>query len=129
MVSWEPGEDQAAAESFKEVFDYLNKFRSQDLDDIKKRDVWLAGLDKEDARSAIVPDSLRGLNLIGRRKFVIILKLKKESNPNNLLLHLSKKISWCRRINVEIFPAAYVFEVETIFREDKLEILGKPEKS
>jgi hypothetical protein len=113
MVSWEAGADAAAQERFKEVFEYLNIFKSEDP---KARDEKLKELEKKhpaDPRLEVVPDSLKALNLIGRRKFVIIFQTK----SNKVLLALSKMISWSGPISVEIFPASYVFEVERILSE------------
>jgi len=117
MVNWEAGADAEAQESFKEVFDYLKIFKSQDAKDRDHRDEELNKIKEKnpaDPLLEIVPDSLRGLNLIGRRKFVIILQTK----SNRVLLELSKMIAWGRHISVEIFPASYVFEVhEVMFPE------------
>jgi hypothetical protein len=114
MVSWEAEADAIAQERFEQVLNDLRIFKCEDLtnpDDVAARDKNLTILTKDDYRSEIVPNSLKALNLIGRRKFVIILQTK----SNNVLLALSKMISWAGPVSVEIFPASYVFEVERIF--------------
>jgi hypothetical protein len=115
MVSWETGADKEAQEKFLEVLQYLKIFEN-----LENRDTKLENLFKEDpadARLKVVPESLKALNLIGRRKFVIIFQTK----SNKVLLELSKMISWGGHISAEIFPASYVFEVERIlFPEPKM---------
>ena len=101
MVSWEAGADAAAQKRFKEVFKYLKIFKSEDPKARDKESKNLAKNHPADPRLEIVPDSLKALNLIGRRKFVIIFQTK----SNKVLLELSKMISWSRPISVEIFPA------------------------
>jgi hypothetical protein len=118
MVSWEVGADAAAQKRFGEVLKYLRIFKCEDLTnpkDVAARDKALKGLKKGDFRLEIVPNSLKAINLIGRRKFVIIFQVK----SNKVLLALSKMISWSAPISVEIFPASYVFEVESILSEKK----------
>ena len=117
MVSWEPGADGVAQESFKDVLNYLRIFdqTTENKEGWQKEKERIKNENPNDARFSIDSDSLKAFNLIGRRKFVIIFRI--ESNSHMVLLELSKIISWSRPmpINVEIFPASYVFEVESIF--------------
>jgi len=111
MASWEIGADDKAVQRFHEVYEYLLPLAP--TDDPELRQKALAALPKDDPRSTLVADSLKSLNLIGRRKFVIICQILNDKS-NKWLQKLSKMISLGAHINVEIFPATYVHDLEAI---------------
>ena len=104
VSSWEAGADDAAVQRFHDVYKYLNVLAPE------RREKALAGLERHDPRLDIVPESLRALNLIGRRKFMIIC----QARSTRVLQELSKKISLGAPINVEIFPATNVHDLEAL---------------
>ncbi len=112
MCSWEMGADDEAVKRFHEVYKYLRILAPPD--EVRKEA--LAKLAKEnpnDLRLTLVADSLKSLNLIGRRKFVIVCQII-SPNCNRMLQELSKMIGLGASINVEIFPATYVHDLEAI---------------
>ena len=109
VSSWEAGADDAAVQRFHDVYQYLNVLAPD------YREKALAGLDKNDPRRDIVPETLRALNLIGRRKFMIIC----QTRSNRVLQELSKKISLGAPVNVEIFPATNVHDLEALLPNEK----------
>jgi hypothetical protein len=128
MVSWEPGGDGEAVKRFHQVYMYLNIRAPFNTDDdekksaiqqgrkeeyeqyLKDNELALETLDENDPVYDIVEDSIKALNLIGRRKFVIIFQTK----SNRVLQRLSKIISLGTEISVEIFPATYVTELKEL---------------
>jgi hypothetical protein len=103
------GADEEAVKRFYEVYKYLRILAPPD--DVRQKA--LAALPKDDPRLTLVADSLKSLNLIGRRKFVIVCQII-SPNCNKVLQELSKMISLYAPINVEIFPATYVHDLEAI---------------
>ena len=100
-ASWEPDADSKALNVFGNVYKMLKDFGTtsqkpelQDLD----------------------PDSLKALNLIGRRKFVII----GQTQSNIPLQYLSREISLQQPVKVEIFPATYVHDLAQMFVDENL---------
>jgi len=120
MASWEMGADAEAIQRFYDVYHYLLPLAPSDAipgeirDRIKEDPI----LDPDDPRSSLVPTSLKSLNLIGRRKFVIIGQTT-SNNSNRVLQALSRKISLGAPINVEIFPATYVHDLIGILSPEK----------
>jgi hypothetical protein len=114
MCSWEMGEDAEAVQRFHAVYEYFTPLTP--TDNPEGRQEALALLAKDDPRLSLVPDSLKSLNLIGRRKFVIICQIISE-NSNRVLQALSRKISLGAPISVEIFPATYVHDLTNILPE------------
>jgi hypothetical protein len=113
MASWQMGADLEAIQRFHEVYKYLRI-----LTPGPERQAALDGLPREDPRLSLVPDSLKSLNLIGRRQFVIVCQIKSE-NCNRILQELSKIIILEARISVEIFPATYVHDLNTMLPTDE----------
>jgi hypothetical protein len=114
MCSWEMGADDEAIQRFHEVYKYLIPLAP--TDDPEVRQQALAALPKDDPRLTLVPDSLKSLNLIGRRKFVIICQII-SPNCNKFLQKLSRMISLRASISVEIFPATFVHDLKAILPE------------
>ena len=109
MSSWEKGADDEAVKRFHDVYKYLKVLAPPD--DVRQKTLaQLARKNPEDPRLTLVPESLKALNLIGRRKFVIIC----QTTSNRVLQELSKMISLGASISVEIFPATYVYDLEAI---------------
>jgi hypothetical protein len=111
MASWGIDADEKAKERFYDVYDYLRLLAPPEkipkvMQGIKRDSV----PGEDDLLMDIVPGSLKSLNLIGRRKFVIVCKIK-PSGGNRLLQTLSKKISFGAPISVEIFPATDVHDL------------------
>jgi len=109
MCSWQMGADDEAIQRFHDVYNYLKILAPP----VEVRQEALAKLAKDDPRLYLVPDSLKSLNLIGRRQFVIICQTLSE-NCNRLLQELSRMISLQAKISVEIFPATYVHDLISI---------------
>ena len=102
MCSWDWGTDKVALERFVEVFRYLNK---------RDKQAWEKVIaDPDDPRHALDFDSLKALNLIGQRKFVIIGR----TTSNRVLQELSSMITLETAIRVDVFPATYVREFAEI---------------
>ncbi|MGA2466636.1 MAG: hypothetical protein ABSH06_20090 [Thermodesulfobacteriota bacterium] len=116
MCSWEMGADDVAQKRFRDVYGYLLPLAPPYIIDaipeyIMKQvpvDPIIKG--SNDPRLDLVPESLKSLNLIGRRRFVIICQII-SNNCNRVLLALSRKISLDAPISVEIFPATYVHDL------------------
>lgn len=110
ICSWEKGADDAAVQRFHKVYKYLAplapEFREKGLVEIAKKD-------SNDPRLSLVPDSLKSLNLIGRRKFVIICQTT-SINSNRVLQALSLEIGLGAPVSVEIIPATYVHDLMNI---------------
>jgi len=100
MCSWEPENDEEAIGKFGEVYKYLIGSQTKEWDD----------LDVNDPRKAIDPDSLKALNLIGKRKFVIIGR----SMNNEVLQKLSSMITLKKHIKVDVYAATDVTEFRNI---------------
>jgi hypothetical protein len=114
MVSWEAEADKDAVKRFHQVYKYLNirapridamerEIRKKEYNGFYEEDLIMAGDPVDD----IVEGTLMPLNLIGRRKFVIIL----QTPSSRVLQRLSKMISLYVNINVEIFPATHVHDL------------------
>lgn len=106
MCTWDIDADEIAVQRFYDLYDYLKVLAPPE----EVRQEALAGLPRDDPRLTLVPDSLKSLNLIGRRTFVIVCQIISEKS-NRLLQELSKKISLGAPINVEIFPATFVHDL------------------
>ena len=114
MVSWEMGADGEAVQRFHQVYMYLN-IRAPNIgkdEQMKRQAEYNESYPNDPVREDdpvydIVEGSLKPLNLIGRRRFVIIFQTK----SNKVLQRLSKMISLLAHITVEIFPATYVTEL------------------
>jgi len=110
--SWEIGADDEAVKRFHEVYKYLRILAPPD--NVRQKALAeLARKNPQDPRLQIVPESLKSLNLIGRRKFVIVCQII-SSHCNKVLQELSRMISLGAPISVEIFPATYVHDLEAI---------------
>jgi hypothetical protein len=100
---WDWDRDDKAMDKFGEVFDYLSAFKDPNLD-----------LEKcfpdDDPRRALEPGSLKALNLIGKRNFVIIGRTKN----NEPLQKLSAMITLTTGIMVDVYPATDVMEFKGI---------------
>jgi len=103
MCSWEYEHDAMAQKKFGEVYEYLINFKDPDSK-------WVKDLRSDDLRSAFDPHSLKALNLIGKRKFVIIGRTKN----NEVLQKLSLMITWETAIKVDVFAATDVNEFYSI---------------
>jgi hypothetical protein len=118
MCSWEMGADAAAIQRFHDVYDYLRILSPPD--EVRQKALAeLALKDPNDPRLTLVPESLKSLNLIGRRKFVIICQTT-TNNCNRVLQALSRIISLEAPISVEIFPATYVHDLINLLPERKV---------
>jgi hypothetical protein len=96
MISWDCDADKDAIIKFQWVYNYLNVYNT---------DQWKL-LRDDDLRKAIDFDSLKALNLIGQRKFVIIGR----TTSNKVLQEISSNITLETGIRVDVFPATYVHE-------------------
>ena len=121
MVSWEMGADGEAVQRFHQVYKYLNlRAPGMDENEDKRKEAEKVynesypkdPLVEDDPVYDIVQGSLKPLNLIGRRKLVIIC----QTPSNRVLQRLSKMISLNAHISVEIFPATYVTELRDLLR-------------
>jgi hypothetical protein len=101
MFSWEPGADVEAEERFIKAYKYLDELSADD---------WRDKLDTDDPRLDLDSESLRALNLIGRRKFVVI----GQSTSNRVLQELALKVGLGAPIKVEVFPATFVHDLYKI---------------
>lgn len=106
MCTWEMGADDIAVQRFHDLYDYLRILAPPD--DVRQKA--LDALPRDDPRLTLVPDSLKSLNLIGRRTFVIVCQIISEKS-NKLLQELSKRMSLGAPISVEIFPATFVHDL------------------
>jgi hypothetical protein len=103
MCSWDWNADQDAFKKFQWVYNYLNAYNVKDL--------WeKISADPNDHRNALDFDSLKGLNLIGQRKFVIIGR----TTSNKVLQEISSNVTLQTSIRVDVFPATYVHEFAKI---------------
>jgi hypothetical protein len=120
MVSWEAGADAEAIQRFYDVYDYLLPLAPANVIPEEIRDRVKADpiQSPDDPRLGLVPASLKSLNLIGRRKFVIIGQTT-SNNSNRVLQALSRKISLGAPISVEIFPATNVHDLIGILPPEK----------
>jgi len=103
MCRWEPDANGDAIQKFDEVYQYLNL-----LTDDKKLEKFEAE-NPDDPLFELDSDSLKALNLIGRRKFVIIGQAK----SNKLLQKLALMVGLDTHIKVEVFPATLVHDLFT----------------
>lgn len=114
MVSWEMSADQEAVRRFHKVYKYLTMKAPGVNKDLARKDYNKIypedPIGDDDPVYEIVDNSLKPLNLIGRRKFIIIC----QTPSNRVLQRLSKMISLEAPISVEIFPATYVTELVDI---------------
>jgi hypothetical protein len=97
VCSWDLEAEGEAIERFEHTYHYLNKLREPG---------WLEN-NKNDPRAALDVDSLKALNLIGRRKFVIVC----QTRSHKVLLELSKRIGLRSPVKVEVLPASHVHDV------------------
>ena len=102
-VSWDWNADQDAINKFQWVYNYLNAYNVPE----KWRKI---KADPNDYRNAIDFDSLKAINLIGQRKFVIIGR----TTSNKVLQEMSSNITLHTAVKVDFFPATYVHEFTTI---------------
>jgi len=103
MCSWDWDADKMALERFQWVYNYLNAYNN--AEEWKK-----ITADANDPRNAMDFESLKALNLIGQRKFVIIGR----TTSNKVLQRISSEITLGTPIRVDIFPATYVHEFRDI---------------
>jgi hypothetical protein len=97
MCSWDWNADADALKKFQWVYRYLNVYND--------KDEWQKLVNNpNDPRNAMDFGSLRALNLIGKRIFVIIGR----TTSNNVLQEISSNITLETAIRVELFPATYV---------------------
>lgn len=104
MTSWEIGADEVAIERFHKVYEYLMPLMK---DDWRKE---MMEIDQQDARLAFTSGTVKALNLIGRRTFIII----GQTRSNRVLQLLSRMISLKAPISVEIFPATDVHDLKDL---------------
>ena len=112
MVSWDWNADQDAIKKFQWVYNYLNAYN------VKEQ--WKKiSANPNDPRNALDFDSLKALNLIGQRKFVII----GQTTSNKVLQEISSNVTLETAIRVDVFPATYVHEFTrvNIKRFDEIE--------
>jgi hypothetical protein len=103
MVSWDWNADQDAISKFQWVYNYLNAYNvPEKWEKIKA--------DPNDHRNAIDFESLKAINLIGQRKFVIIGR----TASNKVLQEISANITLHTAIKVDVSPATYVHEFTKI---------------
>lgn len=103
MCSWDWNADEHALKRFQWVYHYFNAYNVPDE--------WKKVLaDPNDARNAIDFESLKALNLIGQREFVIIGR----TSSNRVLQEISSNITLNTAIRVDVFPATYVHEFAKI---------------
>ena len=103
MCSWDWNADKGALERFQWVYNYLNAYNNEE--ERKK-----ITADANDPRNALDFESLKALNLIGQRKFVIIGR----TTSNKVLQEISSNITLETAIRVDVFPATYVHEFARI---------------
>jgi hypothetical protein len=114
MCSWDWNADQDAIKKFQWVYNYLNAYN------VKEQ--WKRiSANVDDFRNALDFDSLKGLNLIGQRKFVIIGR----TTSNKVLQEISSNVTLGTAIRVDVFPATYVHEFATVNIERFEEIKEK----
>lgn len=107
MCSWELGADDEAVKRFNKLYEYLDVLRDTE---------WLkAAQGSKDLRLDLNSESILALNLIGRRKFLIIC----QARSNRVMQELSKMISLRAPIKVEIFPATNVHDLYNILKPEK----------
>jgi hypothetical protein len=99
MCSWDWNADQDAIKKFQWVYNYLNAYNvKEQWEEISAN--------ANDPRNALDFDSLKALNLIGQRKFVII----GQTTSNKVLQEISSHVTLETAIRVDVFPATYVHE-------------------
>jgi 3-dehydroquinate dehydratase len=91
MCSWGENADKDALEKFQWVYRYFNAYDGRDANDL---------------RNAMDFASLKALDLIGQRKFVIIGR----TTSNRVLQKISANVTLETAIRVDVFPATYVHE-------------------
>jgi hypothetical protein len=102
--SWEPEEDADAVAKFGAVYGYLELLTDdQKLAEYKNRK-------PDDPIFDLDADSFKALNLIGMRQFVMI----GQATSNRLQQQLALDIGLGTRIRVEVFPATYVHDLQTV---------------
>ena len=107
MCSWEQGADAEAVEKFEDVYkNYLLKLTESD---------WQSTISADDPRLDLNSESIKALNLIGRRTFVIIC----QAASNRVLQELSRNISLKAPVSVKIFPATDVHDLFKMFVRHK----------
>jgi len=99
MCTWDRDADKDAIDKFQWVYNYLNARNVPEQ--------WKTiSANANDFRNALDFDSLKALNLIGQRKFVIIGR----TLSNNVLQVISSNVTLETSIRVDVFPATYVHE-------------------
>lgn len=99
LCSWELEDEEEAVTRFNDFYLYLDKLRDEK---------WIRDeSNSEDIRLHLDDDSLLALNLIGRRKFLIVC----QSKSHKILLELSKRIGLRSPVKVEVLPAVHVHDV------------------
>ena len=106
MCSWDGNADKDALEKFQWVYHYFNAYDSRDANDL---------------RNAMDFASLKALDLIGQRKFVIIGR----TTSNRVLQKISSNVTLETAIRVDVFPATYVHEFARLNIQRFDEIDGK----
>jgi len=106
MCSWDWDADKVALEKFQWVYNYLNIYNTPEWKELRD----------DDPRKAMDFESLKALNLIGKRKFVII----GQTSSNNVLQKISSEITLGTAIKVDIFPATYVHDFKKISMTENL---------
>ncbi len=96
MCSWDWDADADALKRFQWVYRYLNVYNH-------KEEWEKVVANPDDPRNAMDFESLKGLNLIGQRKFVIIGR----TTSNKVLQEISSNITLETAIRVDVFPAIY----------------------
>ncbi|MEJ2588092.1 MAG: hypothetical protein P8165_11060 [Deltaproteobacteria bacterium] len=99
VCSWELEDEEEAISRFNNFYLYLNKLRDEEWVSDKRN--------SEDIRLNLDSESLLALNLIGRRKFLIIC----QSKSHKILLEMSKMIGLRSPVKVEVLPAIHVHDV------------------
>jgi hypothetical protein len=98
LVSWEWEQDRDAIDKWKEVYNFLKRSKKGQVDPL---------------RDEISDDGLIGLNLIGKRKFVIA----GQTRSNKPLQKISSMITLRTGIKVDVFAATSVFELGNINKD------------
>jgi hypothetical protein len=110
--SWQMGADAEAIQRFRKVYEYLLPLAPTNDPKVRQAAIDRA-VEKDPLLINVVPDSLKSLNLIGRRKFIIICQILNDTS-NKWLQKLSRMISLGAPISVEILPATFVHDMYTI---------------
>ncbi|MGD2037408.1 MAG: hypothetical protein PVH28_05950 [Desulfobacterales bacterium] len=98
LVSWEHDDDDDAIDKWKDVYNFLKRPKRDGVDPL---------------REEIADEGLIGLNLIGKRKFVIA----GQTRSNRPLQKISSMIALKTGIKVDVFAATSVFELGNINKD------------